>query len=463
MVEPSEDGPRSCNTDVTAMGRARAQSVCSAIAVFALALALVLALAGHASARPAPGPMFDGAAADAAAPEVNATAEPASPEPVVAAPRPPRVQIHGFASEGAFVSTANDYLGSASRGSLEAFEGGINFSTEVADRLRAGIQLFARDLGALRDAAPRLDWAYLDFRWRPWLGLRAGVIRLPFGLYNEYADIDAARLPILLPESVYPVRDRDVLLSHTGFSIYGSRGLGPGGELEYQAWLGALTIEREALDLVGATLDSAQSKYVTGAQVFWYPPLDGLRVGATLLRTSVDFRISLASETVAALIMAGLVARDFDGKVVVSQRPDTLVVGSAEYARGDWLVAAEYSRWFKRQRTTLPALLPTFEEDGERFYAMATTRLLPWLETGGYYSVYHVDAGDRDGHDPRFAERFYAFQRDLAATLRFDVNDHWLWKLEGHFMDGTASLPHLSNPQPERYWGLFLLRTTVTF
>jgi hypothetical protein len=459
VAEQSADRARLGNKAVTAMGRARSQSVRPAMPLAVIAAALAsCALESNASAQPvAPEP----AAARPDAPE-PAAPEPAPPEPAVVAPRPARVQIHGFASEGAFVSTANDYLGSASRASLELFEGGINFSTDAADRLRAGIQLFARDIGALRDEAPRIDWAYLDFHWRPWLGLRAGVIKMPFGLYNEYVDIDAARLPILLPESVYPVRNRDVLLSHTGFSLYGSRALGAGGELEYQAWLGTLTIAREALDLDGATLDSAQAKYVAGAQVFWHP-LDGLRAGATLLRASIDFRISLAPETTAALIMAGLVAPGFDGKLVISQRPDTLVVGSAEYTRGDWLFAAEYSRWFKRQRSTLPMLLPTFEEDGERFYAMATARLRPRLEAGGYYSVYHADAGDRGGRDPRFAERFHAFQRDLAATLRFDVNGHWLWKLEGHFMDGTASLPALSNPQPERYWGLFLLRTTVTF
>src|SRR5262245_31641473 len=240
------------------MGRARAQSVRVAIAVVVV---LGLALGGSASAQPVssgpPGP--SDAPVPSGPPGGAAASEPAPPAPVVVPPRTPRVQIHGFASEGAFVSTANDYLGSASRGSLELFEGGINFSTDVADGLRAGIQLFARDLGALRDAAPRLDWAYLDYRWRPWLGLRAGVIRMPFGLYNEYADIDAARLSILLPESVYPVRDRDVLLSHTGFSIYGSRQIAAGGELEYQAWLGALTIEREALDVGGGVVESARS------------------------------------------------------------------------------------------------------------------------------------------------------------------------------------------------------------
>ena len=31
-----------------------------------------------------------------------------------------------------------------------------------------------------------MDWAFLDYQWRPWLGLRAGIIKMPFGLYNEY-------------------------------------------------------------------------------------------------------------------------------------------------------------------------------------------------------------------------------------------------------------------------------------
>src|SRR5687768_171548 len=114
------------------------------------------------------------------------------------------VEVHGFVSQGAVLSTGNDYLVRSQRGSVEFFEAGLNLSTEVADRLRVGIQLFARDLGSLGDYSAKVDWAYLDYRWRRWLGLRAGRIKLPFGLYNEFSDIDSARLPILLPQSVYP-------------------------------------------------------------------------------------------------------------------------------------------------------------------------------------------------------------------------------------------------------------------
>jgi len=384
---------------------------------------------------------------------------------VDAVAQPPGVselEIHGFASEGGFLSTSNDYIGASSRGSLEFFEAGINFSTDPTDRMRVGMQVFTRSEGALRDP-PRLDWAFVDYRWRDWLGLRAGIVKMPFGLYNEYLDIDSARLPILMPQSVYPLRNRDVLLSQTGFSLYGNRALGAAGELDYQAWVGTLTIPGNALEIVGATLDEVDTRYVAGAQVFWRPPLEGLRVGATVLQASIDFRLTLDPDTVEQLVAMGLVPPDYDGRLRVSQRPDTLAIGSAEYVRGDWLFAAEYSRWLKHQETSLPDLIPAFDEDAERFYAMASHRWSRWVETGAYYSVSHADADDRRGRDPRFAEPFHAFQRDLAATVRLDVNDHWLWKAEAHFIDGTSELPTSTNPSPDRYSGLFLFRTTVSF
>jgi hypothetical protein len=96
---------------------------------------------------------------------------------------------------------------------------------------------------------------------------------------------------------------------------------------------------------------------------------------------------------------------------------------------------------------------------------MASYQLTRCHALGAYYSVNHLDVNDRLGRDPKYPENFFAFQRDLAATLRFDVNPHWLWKAEAHFIDGAADLPAsaLTDPTTRRRWGLFLLRTTVTF
>jgi hypothetical protein len=133
-----------------------------------------------------------------------------------------------------------------------------------------------------------------------------------------------------------------------------------------------------------------------------------------------------------------------------------------EYSRGLWLFAAEYSRWLIRTRAE-PALLPTMRSDSERFYAMATYQLGERAQVGAYYSVYFVDAGDRLGHAPGYPENWYAWQRDLAASLRYDINDHWLWKVEAHLIDGAANLGAIDNPAAERYWGMFLVKTTVAF
>ena len=37
----------------------------------------------------------------------------------------------------------------------------------------------------------KLDWFYLDYHFSDAFGIRAGRTKLPFGLYNEFADVDA--------------------------------------------------------------------------------------------------------------------------------------------------------------------------------------------------------------------------------------------------------------------------------
>ena len=111
----------------------------------------------------------------------------------------------------------------------------------------------------------------------------------------------------------------------------------------------------------------------------------------------------------------------------------------------------------------MPDALPPRDEDSERFYGMLSRRLNQWLELGAHYSVLFVDAGDRGGDGPRFSSPHRAYQKDLALSARFDINDFWLWKLEAHYMDGTAELSSASNPDPEPRWGFFLVKTTLSF
>ncbi len=384
----------------------------------------------------------------------------------------PDIQIHGFVSQGAFVSTDNDFLGSSEQGTFEFSEAAINVSTEVTDHLRVGAQLFTRDLGPIGNYKMVLDWAYIDYRWRDWLGLRAGRIKLPFGLYNEASDVDAARAQILLPQSVYPIINRDFLLAQTGFALYGRYNFGhitPSWAygLSYQLFGGAIFIDHENRGLVVRgpfTLNEVSTKYVAGARVFMRTQLPGLVIGATALHTNLGFHFQIDRFALNQLQQAGVFPPEFDGAFVYRHRDVNLVVGSAEYSRGPWVFAAEYSRWMFDVITGLAPVVPNLlGEDQERFYGSATYRVTPKLQLGGYFSGLFLDADDRSGKGERFMEPHRAFRKDLAASVRYDINDHWLWKAEAHYMNGTAELEPIDPTTLAQHWGFFLIKTTVSF
>lgn len=378
----------------------------------------------------------------------------------------PQIQIHGFVSEGGFYSTDNDVIGHSSRGSLEFFQAALNVSTELTDKLHAGLQLFSQDEGTSNDATPRLDWAYLDYRLHPWLGIRAGRVRIPFGLYNDYVDIDAARVQILLPQSIYPITDRNILTAQTGFALYGARPSKEIGTISYQAYAGVLSFPiSPAQDANNTRFYKYDSHYLAGVHAFWHPPfVEGLRIGESYLRTSLDYYLNLSPSLLAQLQMSGAVPPDFNGNVTLDIRPAELWATSAEYAHDKWLVAAEYSRWFTRSRSEPINLLPSPTSESERFYGMVTYQWCECLALGAYYSVLNQNVDDRSGSNLKaFPRHYYAWSRDAAATLRYDVNDHWLWKIEAHYIDGAAAVDRTLDPLPTRFWGLFLVRTTVTF
>jgi hypothetical protein len=91
---------------------------------------------------------------------------------------------------------------------------------------------------------------------------------------------------------------------------------------------------------------------------------------------------------------------------------------------------------------------------------MAAYRTSSWLQLGAYYSYYRPNVEVSEGRS--------SAQHDAAGTLRFDINPHWLVKLEGHFMQGTAGLNAALNGNTpidslvER-WGVFLVKTTAYF
>ena len=354
------------------------------------------------------------------------------------------LQIHGFISQGFLLTSANDYLAHSSEGSFEFTEIGLNFTLPATDRLTIGLQIFSHDLGPVGDYRATLDWYSLDYHWRDWLGIRAGRVKLPFGLYNDSSDIDAARTSVLLPQSIYPAQNRDFLLAQTGGEVYGYRDLGAAGGLDYRLYGGTIFLDVKQQPGSPFTVVDLNVPFVAGGRMLWVPPIEGLRLGGSLQFLRLETHLLPASSS----------------SSVAVNLPVMLWVASVEYTVRDLLFAAEYSRWRVRAQSSNPAMFPESLTFSERGYALTSYRVNSWLQAGAYYSVLFPNTNQRGG----FAGR----QLDAALTLRFDVNAYWLVKVEGHYMHGTAGLsPSLNGNRPLSSltpdWALFTVKTTAFF
>jgi predicted porin len=141
-----------------------------------------------------------------------------------------------------------------------------------------------------------------------------------------------------------------------------------------------------------------------------------------------------------------------------------VIVYSAEYTWNDLTVAAEYR--VQKAKNTWPLFgWDEREMDAEGYYLGASYRFTDWLEVGSYYSEYYPDKDDKDGDRYEEGSKFQAWQKDWATTVRFDINDYWLIKLEGHVIDGVAGTI-LSADNPDGYEQdsfLFAIKSTFNF
>ena len=112
----------------------------------------------------------------------------------------------------------------------------------------------------------------------------------------------------------------------------------------------------------------------------------------------------------------------------------------------------------------LPPFSSGIKEEG--YYGLVSYRINSLIEIGTYYSVYYPDLDDKDGD--RFAaqqrDKFEAWRKDTTLSVRFDLNENWLLKLEWHYIDGLAPILDKMNPDGfDRYWNLFVAKISFVF
>ena len=420
------------------------------------------------------------------------------------------VDIHGFFSQGYLKSTGNNFLAQTVRGDFEFTELGLNFGTQVTDDLRFGLQIYARSLGNIGNMNPAIDWAFLDYSITDWFNLRAGRIKQPYGLFGEYQDLDLTRATVLMPQSVYFAGIRDLLVNFNGVQAYGNIDMEDWylGNVDYQLSVGTILgspvdgpdssmvafFEEQGYNSFTKTysvrVQDLDAEFYTGLALTWNTPFEELTDydwGALVLKLtmsyySANFDFNMEDGFREELILAGIVDSNFGGKFRYIVPYVFFWVGSLEYTYENFVFTAEYTRYFSKFESSLNAegTVPNSYLNQESFYLQASYRFSDWMQMAAYYSVQFdpdcrngIDGPDCTSYTPditdnpqQLAPRHDAWQKDLALALRFDVNDYWLIKLEGHFIDGTARVYKSNNPEREtleRFWTMFGVKTTLTF
>ncbi len=385
------------------------------------------------------------------------------PSWVSAAERPDLkgLQVHGFLSQGYIktTSTRNDVFGDSTRGrgSFDFREIGANASYRPLTNLQFSGQLLSRQTGEDSKGGIRIDYGFMDYTAitteTKEFGVRLGRTKNPFGFYNETRDVPFTRPSILLPQSIYFDRARNLALASDGVQLYG----------ESRADWGDITVQ-----------------FVTG-----FPQMGDKSTEAAVLRKNqsgeLEPRLSYLGRLIyerdggrlrlgvsGAQVNAGYdpAAKDYLSAGSIEFVP---LIFSAQYNAEHWSITSEYALRYIELKNFYHRSLPDLSFTGESFYFQGIYRFNPAWEAVLRYDVLFIDRKDRDGsewHKKTGLPSDSRFARDLTMGLRWNITPAIMLRGEYHLVNGTAWLSTLDNPNPvftDRHWNLFAAQISYRF
>ncbi|WP_313951730.1 hypothetical protein [Accumulibacter sp.] len=367
------------------------------------------------------------------------------------------LQVHGFAT-GTLVNTSdNNWFGkSDDQISKDYWEIGANASWRVTPDVQLSAQALSYTAGGTDDGDARLDYGLVD--WTAVSseagrgGIRLGRFKTAYGLYNKTRDVAFTRPSIILPQSIYFERTRNLTVSADGGELYVER-YGENGTLSASFALGQPQTDTEAAQtaVIGSNRPGhIDSKLAPDLQVMYEGAGGRYVLGFTAVHLELSYKPGVGDR-----LQAG------------THRLTPLIF-SAQYNAEDWSLTSEYAS----RRISAQDFGPFFYNGttvGESYYLQGTYRLAPKWEGVLRYDAYYADKADRDGKDFSAATRlpgFTRFARDWTVGVRFDVTPQFMLRAEAHRVNGTGFLPVQDNPNAQdlrQYWDTFMLLGSFRF
>ena len=377
------------------------------------------------------------------------------------------VQIHGFVSQAMFLSSGNGmFTDNKSNPNFEFTELGINGSWYATPNLRLSMQVLSRRAGRWDNGSPVIDFGLMDYSFSfdsaYRVGIRAGRVRQPYGLYNDTRDVAFTRPSILLPQSIYLEGARDLTISGDGLILYGES-TKPWGNLTLELFGGyprteSINNQFQAVFGYSGVLESNPS--FVGR--FNYETYNGrLRFALTGAYTTATASKSVPSP---------------NGLVTFAP-----MIFSAQYTTDKWTLTSEYDfDFFKGENLGLPGfpINPDFNYFGQKYYFQAAYRFNPQWELMARYDAMYPNSHDQSGYQASIKSKglspdYSHYAKTMTVGLRWDITPMMMIRAEYNYINGTAWLPVQGvptgvfgisdNSQTSKYWDLFGLQVSIRF
>ena len=379
--------------------------------------------------------------------------------------RPGDLQIHGFVTQAYLVTSDNDVFGNSDKGgSFGLTEAGLNASVRPLPKLQLSAQVLSRRAGEGNTGMPRLDYAFLDYRLYSHeanqFGIRIGRIKNPFGFYNETRDVAFTRPSILLPQSIYFDRTRNLGLSSDSVQLYSDAAVFNWGTLTTQFGVSLPVVNDK--DTESSLLGAVRPGHL-GREVGY--------IGRGIFETN-DKRLRLG--------ISGIwlnTTYDPNHRVNDPLGPGGLqftpIFFSAQYNAERWTLTSEYAiRHFKYGNNFNTGALNGLDFFGESYYFQGEYRFTPKLEGILRYDALFTDRSDRNGSEwaaqnpMRQGLEHTRFAKDITVGLRWNVTPEFMLRAEYHHVNGTGWLSRLDNPvagDTKQHWDLFAIQASYRF
>lgn len=332
------------------------------------------------------------------------------------------IQIHAFGSQGFIDSDDNNFLTmKTSQGSFAMTDFAVNASTQLTDKLRIGAQMYDYNLGQLGKWHPTLDWGYLDYKFKDYLGIRAGKVKTVLGLYNDTQDTTFLYTWALMPQSIYPLDLRSASIAHLGGDLYGHLGLKKAGSLDYTTYFGYVPFDQyggNVYSTVSSGSPETNERQIAGGEdIRWNTPFSGLMLGNSVT-------VSNESGYGKAITPYG----DFPYGFSISGQRTIATYG--DYVHSKWHFSGEFRAVSELVHS---GGTPSDLGDKAAFVGIAY-RLSKRLELGTYNSRIYFNKSST----PANTDTNHIF--DQVVTARIDLASFWNVKVEGHFMNGYGDV-----------------------